>query len=55
MRREFPIADSAEMLEVVFQRLQECGCQTVPGVQDDRLVGLVTTHNLGEYLLIEAK
>jgi Zn-dependent protease/CBS domain-containing protein len=54
MRRDFPVAESAEMLEVVFQRLRECGCQTLPVVHDGRLVGLITMDNLGEYLLIEA-
>lgn len=54
MRREFPAAESAETLETVFQRLQQCGCQAVQIVQDGRLVGLVTLDNLGEYLLIQA-
>ena len=54
MRREFMIAEPAEMLEIVFQRLQECDCHTMPVVHDGRLVGLVTMDNLGEYLLIEA-
>jgi len=54
MTRGFPIAESAEMLEIVFQRLQDCGCQTIPVVQHDRLVGLITLDNLGEFLLIEA-
>ncbi len=53
MRREFPVAEAVEMLDVVFQRLQECGCQTIPVVHDGKLVGLVTNDNLGEYLLIE--
>jgi Zn-dependent protease/CBS domain-containing protein len=54
MRREFLIAESTEMLEIVFQRLQECDCHTMPVVRDGRLVGLITMDNLGEYLLIEA-
>jgi len=54
MRREFLIAESTEMLEIVFQRLQECECHTMPVVRDGRLVGLITMDNLGEYLLIEA-
>ena len=54
MRRELPAAESAETLETVFQRLQQCGCQAVQIVQDGRLVGLVTLDNLGEYLLIQA-
>jgi Zn-dependent protease/CBS domain-containing protein len=54
MRREFLIAESTEMLEVLFQRLHECDCHTMPVVHDGRLVGLVTMDNLGEYLLTEA-
>ena len=54
MRREFLIAESTEMLEIVFQRLQECDCHTMPVVHNGRLVGLITMDNLGEYLLIEA-
>jgi CBS domain-containing protein len=54
MRREFLIAESTEMLEILFQRLHECDCHTMPVVHDGRLVGLVTMDNLGEYLLIEA-
>jgi Zn-dependent protease/CBS domain-containing protein len=54
MRREFLIAEPTEMLEMVFQRLQECDCHTMPVVHDGRTVGLITMDNLGEYLLIEA-
>ena len=54
MRREFLIAESTEMLEMVFQRLQEYDCHTMPVVHDGRLVGLITMDHLGEYLLIEA-
>jgi predicted transcriptional regulator len=54
MRRQFPVAEPAEMLEAIFQRLRECGCGTMPVLQNGRLIGLITLDNLGEYLLIEA-
>jgi Zn-dependent protease/CBS domain-containing protein len=54
MRREFLTTDYSEMLEVAFQRLQECECHTVPVVHEGRLVGLLTMDNLGEYLMIQA-
>jgi Zn-dependent protease/CBS domain-containing protein len=54
MRREFLVAEPTEMLEMVFQRLQECDCHTMPVVHDGQTVGLITMDNLGEYLLIEA-
>lgn len=54
MRREFPIVESAEELDIVYQRLQECGCENLPVVENGQLVGLVNEDNLDEYLLIEA-
>jgi Zn-dependent protease/CBS domain-containing protein len=54
MRTDFPVADSAEMLDTAFQRLKECGCAAMPVFRNGWLVGLITTDNLGEYLLIEA-
>ena len=54
MRREFFIAEPAEMLEMAFQRLRGCHCHTMPVIHDGRMVGLITMDGLGEYLLIEA-
>jgi Zn-dependent protease/predicted transcriptional regulator len=54
MRRDFVVAAPTEMLDVVFRRLAECECHTLPVLHDGRLLGLVTMDNLGEYLLIQA-
>ena len=54
MQREFQFADSAEMLETAFQRLQTCECHTIPVTHEGRLVGLVTSENVGEFLMIQA-
>lgn len=54
MHSEFVVASPTEMLDVVFRRLAECECHTLPVLQDGRLLGLVTMDNLGEYLLIQA-
>lgn len=54
MQREFQTADPAEMLEDVFVRLQTCGCHTLPVLRNGQLLGLVTTDNLGEFLMIQA-
>jgi Zn-dependent protease/CBS domain-containing protein len=54
MRRDFLTADYTEMLEIAFQRLQDCQCHTMPVVHEGRLVGLLTMDNLGEYFLIQA-
>jgi Zn-dependent protease/CBS domain-containing protein len=52
MQREFVTAEPAEMLQTALARLQNCGCHTLPVVQDGRLVGLVTADNLAEALMI---
>ncbi len=52
MDREFQVADPAEMAQSAFQRLQECECRTLPVVRDGRLLGIVNSENLGEFLLI---
>lgn len=53
MRRGFVIAESTEMLETIFERLQACDCHTMPVVHKRLLVGLITMDNLGEYVLLE--
>jgi CBS-domain-containing membrane protein len=54
MRREFQTADSHDMLEDSFRKLQGCACQTLPVLHGGRLVGLVTADNVGEFLMIQA-
>lgn len=54
MRRDFIVADSADMLEPVSLRLQECQCHTIPVVDGGRLVGLVTMDNIGEFLMVQS-
>jgi Zn-dependent protease/predicted transcriptional regulator len=54
MRREFPIVEAADGLDIAFQRLQESARETILVVQEGHLVGMITMANLHEYLLIEA-
>lgn len=54
MRRDFESADSHEMLETAFSRLQGCDCRTIPVTHDGNLVGLVTMDNVGEFISIQA-
>jgi hypothetical protein len=54
MRKEFETADSYEMLEVAFGRLQTCECHTIPVTHDGVLVGLVTMDNVGEFFRIQS-
>jgi len=54
MRREFQIVDANEMLEPAFARLQTCDCHTIPVTSRGQLVGLLTTDNIGEFLMIQS-
>jgi CBS domain-containing protein len=54
MRRDLLVVDSFEMLEPVFMRLQEQGLHTAPVVHRGQLVGLLTSENVGEFLMIQA-
>jgi len=54
MRRDFQVADANEMLEPAFMRLQACDCRTMPVTYHGRLIGLLTTDNVGEFLMIQS-
>jgi len=54
MRRDFLVADAAEMIEVVFQRLQGRDCHTIPVLRQGALVGLITMDNVGELIGVQA-
>ena len=54
MRRDIQLADANEMLEPAFARLQTCGCHTMPVLYGGKLVGLLTSENIGEFLMIQA-
>jgi Zn-dependent protease len=53
MRRDFISVSPREMLESAFARLQEGDSHTVPVVENGRLVGLLTTDNVTEILMIQ--
>ncbi|MGI8907504.1 MAG: site-2 protease family protein [Candidatus Sumerlaeaceae bacterium] len=46
------ICDATDSLEVVFPRLQDDDCHMLPVMSRGRLVGLLTTENIGEYVMI---
>lgn len=50
MERTFETASLHELAEPVFRRLQACRCRTLPVLDGERLVGLVTMENVGEFL-----
>lgn len=54
MRREFPVVDPSEMLEIAFLRLQTSDCHTLAVLQGGRLAGLLTMENVGEFMRIQA-
>jgi len=54
MQRDFQTADAGEMIDVVFQRLQSCECHTVPVLRHEKLVGLITMENVGEFISVQA-
>jgi Zn-dependent protease/predicted transcriptional regulator len=54
MQGQFQTAAPSEMAETVFARLQECNCHSLPVIQGDQLVGIVTAGNVGEFLMIQA-
>ena len=54
MRRDFETVHPGDMLEAASLRLQACGCNVFPVVQEDRLVGLLTMENIGEFMMIRS-
>jgi Zn-dependent protease/CBS domain-containing protein len=54
MTREFQTASPNDMLEPLFLRMQAQRGLLVPVVHLDRLVGLVTLENIGEFLMIQS-
>lgn len=54
MRTRFESAHPYDMLDQLLPRLQSTECRTLPLLLDGHLVGLVTLHNIGEWLMIDA-
>jgi Zn-dependent protease/CBS domain-containing protein len=54
MQRDVTVADSREMLEGALRRIEECGCRAMPVLERNRLVGLMTMDNIGEFLRVQA-
>lgn len=54
MRRDVTEVDSHEMVEAALTRLQENGSKTLPVTHNGQLVGLITSENITEYLMIRS-
>lgn len=54
MQQNIVTVNSLDMLESAFAKLKECNCHTLPVTLNQKLVGLLTMDNLGEYMRIRA-
>jgi len=54
MRRDLPVVDSHDMVELAVARLQESGSKTLPVMHLGKLVGLITSENITEFLMIRS-
>jgi Zn-dependent protease/CBS domain-containing protein len=54
IRRNVPSVDSHEMVEMALMRLQESGAKTLPVMHRGRFVGLITSENITEFLMIRS-
>ena len=54
MQQNIITVESLDMLESAFAKLKECNCHTLPVTLNQKLVGLLTMDNLGEYMRIRA-
>lgn len=53
-RRNLPEVDSHDMIETAVMRLQESGAKTLPVMHAGQLVGLITSENITEFLMIRS-
>ena len=53
MRRNIRAAEANELVESTLARLKEDDCKVLPVMRRGELAGLLTTENLGEYLMIQ--
>lgn len=54
MQNQFVTVESYDMLETAFGKLKDCNCHTLPVTHNNRLVGLLTMDNLGEFMRIQS-
>ncbi len=54
MQNQFVTVESYDMLETAFGKLKDCNCHTLPVKHNNRLVGLLTMDNLGEFMRIQS-
>lgn len=54
MKTNLPEVDSYEMVETALMRIQESGVPALPVTHGGRLVGIITSENITEYLMIRS-
>ena len=54
MGREFLIATPDEPVEEALTRLKSCACHAMPVVRGRELLGVLTTENVGEFIMLRA-
>jgi Zn-dependent protease/predicted transcriptional regulator len=52
MTATYETAEARELLGPAFERLQTCPCPVLPVLSDGRVVGLLTTENVGEFVML---
>ncbi len=53
MDTDFESVSPNDSLESVFSRLQQSNCPAMPVLEDGRLVGLLTPHNVSEFIMVQ--
>jgi CBS domain-containing protein len=53
-RQDLPEVDSHDMIEMALMRLQESNSRTLPVTHAGQLVGLITSENITEFLMIRS-
>ena len=54
MERDFQMVDSHDMLEQALGLLHRCRCRALPVQHEGRLVGMLNTDNVGEFMMIQS-
>ena len=49
-----PAVTPEDSVEATFQKIVETEAQTVPVLQDGRLIGLITLKNIGEFVMLRS-
>jgi predicted transcriptional regulator len=53
MEKNFQTGDASEMLQSALMRLQSCNCHIMPILREGKLQGILTSENVGEFLMIQ--